>query len=363
MNLLAAWWRQKDHYVWLSGYLASRSLQKLIRLTMAASTATLGSVTLAMTWSPAGPHRVFGDTAALLTVAWCMALALLWAWRWPSRWQSVCYALTVAACTAVVCLSYSDALFGLVGSMAFAVLGGYIAFFHTVRLLLLNLAVAAATTLTLAIRLAAMSGDIVQAVCGFMVVTVAVVSVPGVSQALMHYLGVDVMRSDVDPLCGLLNRRAFYRSIRELVAANADVGLGYLAVTMVDLDNFKQLNDTRGHAVGDRALIAVGDVLRYHSDDTAVIGRVGGEEFLVADVVPNAGAARGADRLRSAIASTPFGITASVGIAITPLRLASVLHRDVIDELIATADAAMYEAKRSGGNQTCHRLATYLAPV
>jgi diguanylate cyclase (GGDEF)-like protein len=358
VNLLPTWWRQADHYEWLSGYLASRSLQKLIRWTVAASTATLSGVTLAMTWSPAGPHRVFGDVAALFAVGWCMGLALLWACRWPSRWQSVCYALTAVFCTAVVCLSYTDPLFGLVGAMAFAMVGGYIAFFHTVRLLVVNLVVAAATTLTLAIRVAAISGDVVLAACAFVVIAVSIGCVPFACQALLSHLGVDVMSSDVDPLCGLLNRRAFYRSTFDLVSARAKVGNGYLTVTMVDLDSFKQLNDSHGHRVGDRALIAVGDVLRRCSDHSAVIARVGGEEFLLADVIPDGDAADRAERLRSAIASTPFDITASVGVASAPLREVSVLGREIIEELIETADAAMYDAKRCGGNQIRHRVAT-----
>ena len=140
---------------------------------MAISTVTLSSITLAMTWSPAGPHRIFGDATALAAVAVCMALAVLWACRWPTQRQSVCYALSVLTCTAIVCLSYSDRLFGLLGCMSFAVLGGYIAFFHSARLLVVNLAVASSTALTLAVMLAATTEDLVRAVCAFLEVAVA----------------------------------------------------------------------------------------------------------------------------------------------------------------------------------------------
>jgi diguanylate cyclase (GGDEF)-like protein len=349
------WWRQPDHFEWLSGYLATRRLQKLIRSMVAVSTVTLSSVTLAMTWSPGGPHRVFGDGAALLAVGWCMAMAVLWACRWPTRWQSVGYAITVLACTTIVCISYADPLFGLIGCIAFAVLGGYIAFFHSARLLVLNLAVAAITALVLTIELAKTSGDLIRAVCGFLVVAVALGSVPFASQALVFNLGVDVMHSDIDPLCGVLNRRAFYRFTRELVASSD--GQHYLTVTMVDLDNFKKLNDTQGHAVGDLALTTIAHALRHNSDDNAVVARSGGEEFLLAELVPDARIALRAERLRSAIAATPFGVTASLGVASTRLRPAAAFGRDAIDKLIATADAAMYDAKRSGGNQIRHRVA------
>jgi diguanylate cyclase (GGDEF)-like protein len=331
-------------------------MQKLIRSTMAVSTVALSSITLAMTWSPAGPHRIFGDAAALAAVAVCMALAVLWAYRWPTQRQSVCYALSVLTCTAIVCLSYSDRLFGLLGCVSFATLGGYIAFFHSARLLVVNLVVASCTALTLTIMLAADTGDIVRAVCAFAQVAVAIGSVPFAGNVLVQSLGIDVRDSDVDPLCGLLNRRAFYRAASALGAAPArQTGKWFLAVTMVDLDQFKHLNDEHGHAVGDRALITVADVLRDSTDEDAIVARVGGEEFLIADLVADAHiSAQQAERLRSAIASTVFGITASVGVASMRFRQASIVRRDVIDHLIKTADGAMYDAKRAGGNQTRH---------
>lgn len=358
MSVLGAWWRQPDHYEWLSRYLASRDLQKLMRSIMAVSTIALSSITLAMTWSPAGPHRIFGDATALAAVALCMALALLWAYRWPTRRQSVGYALSMLTCTTIVCLSYSDRLFGLVGCISFAVLGGYIAFFHNARLLVLNLAAAWGTALTLTVMLAATSGDFVRAVCAFLAVAVALGSVPFASSALMHSLGVDARQADVDPLCGLLNRRAFYRATCALAATQTGrIGNRCLAVTMVDLDQFKQLNDKHGHAVGDRALITIADVLRDNTDQDAVVARIGGEEFLIAELVANARIRTQAERLRSAIASTVFGITASVGVASIPLPQASVLRPDLIDDLIKVADVAMYDAKHAGGNQTRHQTA------
>jgi diguanylate cyclase (GGDEF)-like protein len=359
VSAVAVWWRRPDHYQWISQYLASRHLQKLIRSMMAVSTVILSSITLAMTWSPAGPHRIFGDATALAAVAVCMALALLWACRWPTQRQSVCYALGVLTCTAIVCLSYSDRLFGLLGCMSFAVLGGYIAFFHSARLLVVNLAVASATALTLTIMLAATTGDLVRAVCAFLEVAVALGSVPFAANALVQNLGVDVRQSDVDPLCGLLNRRAFYPATRALVAAHTGrLGDRCLAITLVDLDHFKHLNDKHGHVVGDRALITIADVLRDNTDQDAVVARIGGEEFLIADLIAHARIRIQAERLRSAIASTVFEITASVGVASIPLSQASVPRRDVIDNLIKIADAAMYDAKRAGGDQTRHHATT-----
>jgi diguanylate cyclase (GGDEF)-like protein len=358
VSRLAVWWRHPDHYDWLTDYLASRDLHKFVRLLVAGTTATFGAITLAMTWSPAGPDRPLTYTAVLLSVTSCMAMALLWARRWPTRRQSICYAVAAVACTAVVCLSYSDPLFGLIACMAFAVLAGYVAFFHTASLLLLTLAIAAATTLALAIKLSASSGDVVGPACVFVGITVAMVSVPFVSHTLVHFLGIDVMDSDVDPLCGVLNRRGFYRSAGHLVAAHTVAADRCLAVTIVDLDHFKNVNDTYGHAVGDRALIAVGNVLRDHCGDSAIVARVGGEEFCIADIVSDDQINGWAEAVRNAVAATPFGITASLGVARLPLKSVSVLGHETIDDLIAIADAAMYDAKRSGGNQVREVTAT-----
>lgn len=356
MSVLAEWWRQPDNYEWISRYLASRHLQKLIRLVMAFSTVALSSITLAMTFSPAGPHHFFGDVTAQAAVALCMALAVLWAWRWPTRRQSVCYALCALGCTAIVCLSYTDRLFGLLGCMSFAVLGGYVAFFHNARLLVLTLTTATCTALTLTIMLAVDTEDLARAGGALLEITVALGAFPLASSALVQNFGVDARHSDVDPLCGLLNRRGFYRATHALAAGHAGaMGDRCLTVTMIDLDKFKQLNDQNGHAVGDRALITIADVLRVNTEHDAVVARIGGEEFLVASLIADADIRVQAERLRNAIASTVFGITASLGVASMPLAQASILHRDVIDNLIQIADAAMYDAKRAGGNQARHR--------
>jgi diguanylate cyclase (GGDEF)-like protein len=129
-------------------------------------------------------------------------------------------------------------------------------------------------------------------------------------------------------------------------------GSSHLALAMIDLDQFKAINDSRGHAVGDATLVAVGQALRENSRETAVIGMIGGEEFLVADLVATADATAWGERLCGAIAATPFSVTASVGTA--TIALSHFGAEDVNERhgrLLAEADAAMYAAKRNGGNQ------------
>jgi diguanylate cyclase len=177
--------------------------------------------------------------------------------------------------------------------------------------------------------------------------------VPFAIQVVVRALGVDLLRTDRDPLTGLLNRRACERAILGRILASADHA--YLAVAMVDLDRFKELNDTHGHAAGDAALVAVAHALTAVSNDTALIGRVGGEEFLVADTVHTERPPGWGRRLCDAVAATAAPVTASVGIA--TLALAGVGNNDAENayrQVVAHADTAMYEAKRRGGNHARH---------
>jgi diguanylate cyclase (GGDEF)-like protein len=177
-------------------------------------------------------------------------------------------------------------------------------------------------------------------------------------QLVVRFLGADLVVSDTDPLTGLLNRRALRRAVLDLLAVE---GRGAhpdrrVAVVMIDLDNFKLLNDSSGHAAGDRALVAIGQLIQQNCRESAVVARAGGEEFLVVDVLTDTGISAVAEKIRASIAGSPYLITASVGTANAALDdpdpLAGV---HLVDNLIAVADEAMYEAKRAGGDGIRHR--------
>ena len=122
----------------------------------------------------------------------------------------------------------------------------------------------------------------------------------------------------------------------------------------LDLDRFKQLNDNYGHSTGDDALASVAHALRDTTDDTAAICRSGGEEFVIADIWHPDEVEPRSQQFCDVIAALPFRITASIGTAgIHPAHRAGD-GVDLLAELIAAADGAMYAAKRRGGNQTGH---------
>lgn len=157
-----------------------------------------------------------------------------------------------------------------------------------------------------------------------------------------------------DDLTGLANKRSF-REFMDREASRAARFGHDLSVLILDIDNFKGVNDTYGHLQGDEVLRAIGRILTAVSRGIDVPARYGGEEFVVAlPETDTEGAAEVAERIRARIEAERIGmvegdgelrITASLGVATSPGSSADV------QELIAAADAALYEAKRSGKNR------------
>ncbi|HEY5436501.1 MAG TPA: diguanylate cyclase [Candidatus Limnocylindrales bacterium] len=155
-----------------------------------------------------------------------------------------------------------------------------------------------------------------------------------------------------DDLTGLPNRALFWEHLAHRLEL-ADRRQTGFAVLFLDLDDFKVVNDTLGHAAGDRLLVDVASRLRasLRAGDTAA--RVGGDEFVVLldDVATTEAAMVVAERLSEAL-RVPYEIgtdrrivTASVGVAVGPDGLGTA------DEVVAATDGAMYEAKRRGGGR------------
>jgi two-component system, cell cycle response regulator len=141
-----------------------------------------------------------------------------------------------------------------------------------------------------------------------------------------------------DPLTGLANRRFILTQLTGMVSG-ARRHRRALTVAVIDVDHFKAVNDTRGHAEGDRVLAAVARALRSHLRAEDQLGRLGGEEFLA--VLPDADAGAGAaaaEKLRASVQET--GVTVSIGWAAWVGESA--------DELLGRADDALYDAKARG---------------
>ncbi|MEQ8601879.1 MAG: PleD family two-component system response regulator [Marivibrio sp.] len=159
-----------------------------------------------------------------------------------------------------------------------------------------------------------------------------------------------------DSLTGLYNRRYLTAHMAALIERMGESGKP-LAVLMFDIDFFKQINDTHGHAVGDEVLVELSRRVVHNVRSVDTVARLGGEEFIV--VMPDTEepvASTVAERLRANVAKDPFRvrgggdqaleITISVGAAMFEPG------EDSVDSVIKKADDALYEAKRSGRNKT-----------
>lgn len=162
-----------------------------------------------------------------------------------------------------------------------------------------------------------------------------------------------VFLADHDEMTGLLNRRRFREELGRSVAFAERYG-HRAALVLLDLDNFKLVNDSLGHHVGDRLLIEIARSVRRRLRRTDVLGRIGGDEF--AAFLPEAAvpqARRVAEELLSEVGDCEYSIEghavsthASLGVALFRPRLSI-----DPDDLLVRADAAMYRAKREGGNR------------
>ena len=178
--------------------------------------------------------------------------------------------------------------------------------------------------------------------------------------AAMHFGGARAVMNDHnalhDSLTGLPNR-AFFRVLAEQAIRSRSRDDGHLAVMVMDLDRFKEINDGLGHRVGDLLLCEVGPRIESAIDGPASLARLGGDEFavLLPDVDSPAAALAAAGRVTAAFSTLidvedfQLDVCASIGIACWPD------HGTDVDTLIGHADAAMYRAKQTGGAHSLYR--------
>lgn len=157
--------------------------------------------------------------------------------------------------------------------------------------------------------------------------------------------------SEIDPLSGLLNRRGFDARVSQILAR--PMSAYPHCVIVCDLDHFKSVNDTYGHAAGDQVILSFGRMLAGHSPPEAICARFGGEEFAI--FLPSTGEATGylfAQGVRNSfssleIAGLPDGVRLSASFGVGTLAAPG----DSIVDTIKGADAALYDAKKSGRNR------------
>jgi two-component system cell cycle response regulator len=161
-----------------------------------------------------------------------------------------------------------------------------------------------------------------------------------------------VQSAITDKLTGLYSR-GYFDHFLDLEIKRSYRQKTPVALLMIDIDNFKQINDNFGHLAGDKILKQLGDLIKFNIREIDLAARYGGEEFAV--VMSNTDthrAEKAAERIRQSIqehgfVDSDFTVTVSIGIALFPLDAKS------MDELIEKADTSLYKAKRDGKNRVC----------
>ena len=344
MRSFARWWSQPADHTWTVEYRRANPLLRHARIALGTWCWLYTVLCVLATFTPAGVPDGSGRVLALCLAAIGIVLGALWVrGPWPTQTYSRLFVAVIEVGIAAALLMLADPFVALPCAAGLAVNGGYIAAFHGPKMIVAHQAGSAVVVGVLFARaLAEPGGDAVVA-CAYLVLLILLLfSAPTFSYVLLLVLRRDASKALFDPLTGLRNRRG-------LAAAITEVGdrVGLVTVMVIDLDDFKAVNDRHGHAHGDAVLRTVANSIYAAFEPPAVTARTGGEEFAVVTYIDPADAIAQADELQARLAPELHpGVTVSIGVAHTD---ASDLVA-TFDTVYARADTAMYAAKHAGGD-------------
>jgi diguanylate cyclase (GGDEF)-like protein len=360
-RLVRDWWREPVDYAAQVQYFTKRSLADAIRVLIGVGTGLVAVVLLAIELPSAGS----ATTASKVTVAMFAALTISWAvvwcyrpWPWLSRRRSIWFVVSCDIAIAAVALQDTDWLTGLYALNAFGLIGVYLMFFDGPKVLALHTLWILASTAIHGVQVGGAGLGGLALVAKMLMVAAGAAATPLGIQFGIWVLRNDANESVTDPLTGLLNRRGLHLHVGDLIRDGYFTAAD-LVVMVVDLDRFKGVNDTFGHAVGDEVLIRSARRIKSAVRGSALVARVGGEEFVVVDVTGSGSTERITERVRAAVAAAAdrAPVTASVGVtsvALAKFESPEVEAAGLLDRMIGQADLAMFGAKRRGGNATVH---------
>lgn len=364
-RLARIWWSAPVDYDAQIGYFAQRGLLGGVQLLVGACAALLAVIAIVAQASPSGADtaeaRIISSAFAATAVVWAL---VWWFGPWPSRTVSIAFIVYADIGISSVAMLDANRLAGFFGLNAMLLISMYVKFFegpkglavHTVWVLL----VTGGFALSIAVGSPA---DPYLALAKSLVAIATFVVLPMVVQFGIWVLRNDANESVTDHLTGLLNRRGLNMRFGGLVSARDGTSIpgdAVVVVIVIDLDRFKLVNDTYGHAMGDAVLVRSADRITHAVRSGALVARVGGEEFVVVDIAAPGQATAMSERVRSAIAerADEAPVTASVGVATVPLTdfaSTDVGPHGVLDAAIDCADHAMLAVKRSGGDGSIRR--------
>ena len=282
----------------------------------------------------------------------CVALALPWfRYRWPTRRESTAVVVLGTIALTIGCMATIQPMAGQLSAVGFLLILGFTALFHNNRLLQFVVALSVLTAAVQMVRIA-LAQDIPSAIAVTTPLVLVGVIITYACRMIATVGTDDQTASDIDPVTGLMTRESFYSQASTLLGARHRDDDRYLVVAAVTVDTLSVIAGVHGPRGTTRALVSAGQALRETVRRGAVIGHLSESDFVVADTFTIPDPSPLVERLRGAIASTPSGITVSIGVVSTALApLVERLPDQVLDQAIELATDAMFEARRDGGNQ------------
>ncbi len=344
MRLLLRWWTYPTDYDWTVAY--HRESPFLCRTNVAlGSWCWLYSILCILaTHSPVGVPDGLGRLIAYGFAVSGVVSGAVWIFGpWPSQGSAQFFLAYLEVSGAALLLLLADPFVALPFVAALAVTGSYLVSFHSPKMFLAHQIWTISVTAVLFVRaITGPDGDVVLACAYLILLTLVLILAPILTHALLLLLRQDAATAFFDPLTGLRNRRGLDAALAERIDWT-QTG----TVMVVDLDSFKKLNDQFGHTYGDLVLRDTANAIYAAFVPPAITARTGGEEFVVVTDADPVEAIEQAYRLRDQFRNhAGAATTISIGIA----HLAASTWAGEFQSTWERADAAMYTAKKTGGD-------------
>jgi len=350
-----------DQYYSFTATLSARGHQTVAMRVVASCILLLGIPALLAALSPTTTPLPGGRAALGTIAAACVVLAAPWLRRrWPTRRESAAVVIAGALALAAGCLVPADPLAGLLVAVAYPFVLGFTALFHSARLLIFTIAVSAFSIGWLWVRIAVDEWNTAIAVS--IPLVLLCVGVTYACRTIAELGGPGYAPADLEPTTGLLTRDRFYDEAATMLGARNRDDDRFLVLLVASVDSLTAIASVEGARGATKAKVAAAQALRDIVRRGAVLAHVGEADFYIADTFTTPDPDPLVARVRSAITTTPMGLTASIGVVSTPLRpLIGRAPYDVLDEVVALATTAMFEARSAGGNQARYVLKNQLS--